>query len=160
MCENPGEGMTTREGRQQRPSQGNRVWADVFRVVFFTVRPQSVYANGRRPATSVVPSDTGRHGVRCGVTTGCANWPNVAPVGTIRRQTSQGNAGRREFDQLVATARPSWSLRRSHDCMRYKHDRTAGIPVSERGLVPRENTAFLAAVRDSGSVAVRGGRDA
>jgi len=29
-------------------------------------------------------------------------------------------------------------------------DRAARIPVSERGLVPRENTAFLGAARDSG----------
>ena len=45
----------------------------------------------------------------------------------------------------------SLSLRRSHEFRRYKHDRAARIPVSERGLVPRENTAFLGAARDSGN---------
>ena len=45
----------------------------------------------------------------------------------------------------------SLPLRRSHECRRYKHDRGSGIPVSERGLVPRENTAFLARPRDSGN---------
>ena len=46
----------------------------------------------------------------------------------------------------------SLSLRRSHEFRRYKHPRASGIPVSERGLVPRENTAFLARPRDSGIV--------
>ncbi len=39
---------------------------------------------------------------------------------------------------------------RSHEFRRSQHDRAARTPVSERGLVPRENTAFLGAARDSG----------
>ena len=49
------------------------------------------------------------------------------------------------------TGRSLPSLRRSHEFRRYKHDRAARTPVSERGLVPRENTAFLGAARDSGN---------
>jgi hypothetical protein len=38
--------------------------------------------------------------------------------------------------------------------MRYKHTERARIPVSERGLVPRENTAFLGASEVSRYVSV------
>jgi len=60
----------------------------------------------------------------------------------LRRQTVFGEPTHGVFDS--ATDRFCRSLRRFPVSQRCKHTERRGIPVSERGLVPRENTAFLA----------------
>ena len=63
MKRSPGERPgATGKGRHQRPSTGKEpMLAGRFRTWPFFVRPQSVFANGRRSVRRPEPSDTGRY---------------------------------------------------------------------------------------------------
>jgi len=147
----------TGDGRGDRHHQSprrNRAWAGWFRVSPYSVRRQNRFDETRRPGRSVVPFDEHQYGLCRRRITDCVSSGKIASSSAKLRLLAKisgcwSKCGARGLD----LPRLSLPLRWRVDSTRYKHDRTARTPVSERGLVPRENTAFLGAVRDSGSSA-------
>jgi hypothetical protein len=98
MKANPGEGPgCNRSGSHPRPRPGNLSLAgNWFRAWPFSVRPQSVFANGRRPGRSVLPCDTGRFGVGCHEEANChEDTPSCPSSGKVALTGTPPNARRR-----------------------------------------------------------------
>ena len=149
---------TTGHGRPIGHTRGNLpLGAGWFRVPPFSARRQNRFDETRRPGRSVVLSDNRGYGVCRHIPQSCTSSCKIALVSQISGTSSissdisgtsfsvcsltRGSIFVAEVTSISPPAVPR--------VYAVQHDRAARTPVSERGLVPRENTAFLGAARDS-----------
>ena len=131
-------GDTTGQGRATNPNRRNRRWGALFRVPSFSARRLSLYGRHQTVGRLFERADTGRYAVLLAVSKG---WRWVVQSCVFSCKVARSGLG------LPGRLPPS--LRRSIEFRRLGVTEVREYP-SRRPKA--ENTAFLAAPRDSGTV--------